>query len=219
MTDTTATDTQSLLARIDRLESLDEIRQLPAKYALCVDMRDFDQLANLFVDDVYVSKTATGRQAIKEWFANALSHGLIGSAHGINGHIIDLEGGDLATGLVYSRNTLEHAEVWYMEMMAYLDRYERRGGRWYFQRRTPLFWYQCDHLLPPLGGGEAKLRWAGQEWRSGAFHDAFPSWQDFWDGVDKGGKDPVKPPAPLHRFLETVRRGEGSPQVRARTNT
>ncbi len=219
MTQPAATDMASLLARIDRLESLDEIRQLPAKYAVCVDMRDFDQLANLFVDDVFVSKTQSGRQAIKEWFASALGNGLIGSAHGINGHIIDLEGGDLATGLVYSRNTLEHAETWYMEMMAYLDRYERRDGRWYFQRRTPLFWYQCDHLQPPLGGGEAKLRWAGMEWGSGAFHDAFPSWQDFWDEVDKGGKGPVKPPAPLHRFLETIRRGEGSPKVRARVNT
>jgi hypothetical protein len=46
--------TEDLLARIDRLESLDQIRQLPAKYALSLDMRDFDAMANLFVDDVGV---------------------------------------------------------------------------------------------------------------------------------------------------------------------
>ena len=33
---------KTLLARIDRLESLDEIRQLPAKYSLSLDMRDMD---------------------------------------------------------------------------------------------------------------------------------------------------------------------------------
>ena len=31
-----------LEARIDRLESLDAIRQLPAKYALALDMRDME---------------------------------------------------------------------------------------------------------------------------------------------------------------------------------
>ena len=39
---------EDLLARIDRLESLDEIRQLPAKYALSLDMRDLDAHVNLF---------------------------------------------------------------------------------------------------------------------------------------------------------------------------
>ena len=131
------TDT-ALLDRIDRLESLDQIRQLPAKYALCVDMRDMDALANLFVDDVYVSREKSGRQAIKEWYADALGNGLIGSAHGINGHIIDMDGKDFANGLVYSRNTLERDDAWMMEMMAYLDRCERRDGVWYFHWRPQL---------------------------------------------------------------------------------
>jgi hypothetical protein len=30
------------MARIDRLESIDEIRQLAAKYSLALDMRDMD---------------------------------------------------------------------------------------------------------------------------------------------------------------------------------
>mgnify|MGYP001067431109 CR=1 FL=1 len=34
----------NLEARIDRLESLDQIRQLPAKYALALDMRDMDAM-------------------------------------------------------------------------------------------------------------------------------------------------------------------------------
>ena len=36
-----------LEARLDRLESLDEIRQLVAKYCLALDMRDLDALCGL----------------------------------------------------------------------------------------------------------------------------------------------------------------------------
>ena len=41
-------------ARLDRLESLAEIRQLPYRYALAVDSRDMDALVGLFVPDVRV---------------------------------------------------------------------------------------------------------------------------------------------------------------------
>lgn len=208
-----ANDMAGLLARIERLEALDQIRQLPAKYALCVDMRDWDSLAYLFVEDIGMPGKKRGRQALKEWYDQAFRSTVIGSAHGVAGHVIDIESPDLATGLVYSRNDLEHANLWMIEMMAYLDRYERRDGIWYFQRRTPLFWYQCDITNPPIGGGENKLRWEGQEWRAGSFHDAFPTWKEFWDNVDTNGKTPLRPPAPLGKFLETMRRGAGAPKV------
>ena len=51
---------KELLARIDRLESLDEIRQLPAKYALSLDMRDMDAHVNLFAADIRVSRDKVG---------------------------------------------------------------------------------------------------------------------------------------------------------------
>lgn len=214
----TASDIEQLMRRIDRLESLEQIRQLPAKYALSVDMRNFDAVANLFVEDVTVSRSKSGRAAMKKWYAGALRGHVIGSAHGVAGHIIDFEDDEnLATGLVYSRNDLETADRWMIEMMAYLDRYERRDGVWYFQRRTPLFWYQCDIIDPPIGGGESKIRWKDQEWTAGAFHDAFPTWAEFWANADVG-EEPVKPPAPLYRFLETFRDGKGAPKVNADTS-
>jgi hypothetical protein len=52
---------EALLARIDRLESLDEIRQLAAKYSLALDMRDLDAMVNLFPEDVRVGKDKVGR--------------------------------------------------------------------------------------------------------------------------------------------------------------
>jgi hypothetical protein len=139
---------ENLLARIDRLESADQIRQLAPKYALCIDMRDLDSLVNLFVDDVGVPGKQRGRRALKAWYDSSIRSNILGSAHGVHGHIIDFETRELASGIVYSRNDLESTHgVWMVEMMLYLDRYERRGDRWYFQRRTPLYWYECDRSV------------------------------------------------------------------------
>lgn len=143
-------DDGGLLARVERLESLNQIRQLPAKYALCLDMRDLDALVNLFVENVGVSGKQRGRQALKRWFNGAVRSNIEGSAHGIHGHIIECETEQLASGIVHSRNDLESRHgIWMIEMMIYLDRYERRDDRWYFQRRAPLFWYECDISHPP----------------------------------------------------------------------
>ena len=46
----------NLESRIDRLESLDSIRQLAAKYALSLDMRDLDAHVNLFAEYIRESR-------------------------------------------------------------------------------------------------------------------------------------------------------------------
>ena len=111
---------------------------------------------------------------------------------------------DDASGLVYSRNDLETDSVFLIEMMAYLDRYERRSGRWYFQRRTPLFWYECDITDPPVGAN--KLRWPGRHAAEGAFHDAFASWERFTTDPSALADLPVVEPSAPDRFIE---RSEG----------
>ena len=146
-----------LAARIERLEALDEIRQLAAKYAVALDMRDLDALVNLFVEDVGVPGKRRGRAALRAWYDTEMRHNLLGSAHGVLGHVIDVHDADHASGLVYSRNDLETDSVWVIELLAYLDSYERRDGRWYFVKRTPLFWYQSDITDPPVGCREDAL--------------------------------------------------------------
>ena len=200
-----------LEARIARLEAIDEIRQLAAKYAVALDMRDFDSLANLFVDDVGVPGKGRGRAAMREWYDAQIRRSLLGSAHGVLGHVIDVHDADNASGLVYSRNDLETESKWVIELLAYLDSYERRDGRWYFGRRTPLFWYQSDITDPPVG--PRKMRWPGTPHHDGAFHDAFPSWEVFWT-ADPGRFDaPVPAPAAVGAWLHTLRRGTDVPRV------
>ena len=58
---------KDLTTRIDRLESLDEIRQLAAKYSLSLDMRDLDAHVNLFAEDIRVSRDKVGRSYLKHW--------------------------------------------------------------------------------------------------------------------------------------------------------
>ena len=84
------TSLTDLEARIERLEALDEIRQLAAKYAVALDMRDLDALVNLFVDDVKVPGKLHGRAALRDWYDTELRHNLLGSAHGVLGHVIDI---------------------------------------------------------------------------------------------------------------------------------
>jgi hypothetical protein len=170
-----------------------------------------DALANLFVPDVGVPGGARGREAHRAWFDAAMRSRVTGTAHGVLGHVIDVHDSDTATGLVYSRNDLEADGVWMIELLAYLDRYERRDGRWLFARRTPLFWYEAPITDPPVG--DNKLRWAGEPAQEGAFHDAFPSWDEFWRADPGRLDDPVPPPAAAGAWIRTLRRTDTPPRV------
>ena len=205
----------SLEARIDRLESLDAIRQLPAKYALALDMRDMDAMVSLFPADVRVGKDASGRQALRAYMDRTLRSPFTGTSHHIGGHVIEFDDPDHAHGVVYSKNEHETGDEWVIMQMMYSDDYVRADGRWYFARRLPLYWYATDLNKPPVG--ENKMRWPDTEWVEGNFHKLFPSYADFWarEG-DLGG--PVAEPAPLEKFLETMRRGAAAPKVKVRAD-
>lgn len=205
----------SIEARLDRLESLDAIRQLAAKYSLALDMRDMDAMVNLFEENVRVGKDASGRQALRAYMDGTLRSPFTGTSHHIGGHIIEFDDPDHAHGICYSKNEHETGEEWVIMQMMYADNYVRVDGRWYFARRLPLYWYATDLNKPPIG--ENKMRWPGTEWVEGNFHKLFPSFAEYWarEG-DHGG--PVPEPAPLEKFIETMRRGQASPKVKVRAD-
>lgn len=206
--------------RLDRLESLDQIRQLPAKYALCLDMRDMDSMVSLFPADVRVGKEASGRQALRAYMDQTLRTPFTGTSHHIGGHIIEFDDPDHAHGIVYSKNEHERPveggqDEWVIMQMMYADDYIRQDGRWYFARRLPLYWYATDLNKPPVG--DKKMRWPETEWVEGNFHKLFPSFDEFWARQgDHGG--PVPEPAAFDKFLETMRRGQDAPKVKVRAD-
>jgi hypothetical protein len=208
-----------LAARIDRLESLDEIRQLAAKYSLSLDMRDLDAHVNLFAPDIRVSRDKVGRSYLKRWLDDTLRLQFTGTSHHIGNHIIEFDDPDHAHGVVYSKNEhetpCENGDTeWVIMQMLYWDNYERIEDRWYFRRRLPCYWYATDLNKPPVG--DDKMRWPDRESYEGAFHDLWPSWKEFWANPPGEEEPEVAGPAPLEQFLNTMRRGAPEPRIKVR---
>ena len=208
-----------LMARIERLESLDEIRQLAAKYSLSLDMRDLDAHVNLFAADIRVSRELSGRANLKRWLDDTLRQQFTGTSHHIGNHIIEFDDADNAHGVLYSKNEhetpCENGDTeWVIMQMMYWDNYERIDGRWYFRRRLPCYWYATDLNKPPVG--ENKMRWPDRDNYEGAYHELFPSWEEFWANPPGEGEPEVAEPAPLEEFLTTMRRGAPDPRIQIR---
>ncbi|MCL6262980.1 nuclear transport factor 2 family protein [Craterilacuibacter sp. RT1T] len=206
---------ETLEERLDRLESIEEIRQLAGKYSLSLDMRDLDAHVNLFAPDIRVGREKTGRAHLKAWVDDTLRHQFTGTSHHVGQHIIEFTDPDHAIGVVYSKNEHECGREWVTMQMLYWDDYERVNGRWLFRRRLPCYWYASDLNQPPVG--DMKMRWPGRAPYSGTFHDIFPSWQSFWaERPDKDSLPEVAAPAPLEGFLKAMRRDVAAPKIRVR---
>ncbi|MGT2433662.1 nuclear transport factor 2 family protein [Cupriavidus basilensis] len=205
---------ESLQARLDRLESIEEIRMLPAKYALALDMRDLDAWTSLFPEDVAVGKDQVGRAHLRRWIDDTLRNRFTVTSHHIGGHIIEFQDADHASGVVYSKNEHETGPEWVIMQMLYWDDYERIGGRWHFRRRLPCYLYASDLNKPPIG--DKKMRWPGREPYEGSWHALWPSWKAFWNGKPEEATPSVAEPVPLERFLAAMRRDSVLPKVRTR---
>ncbi len=200
--------------RIERLESIEEIRMLAAKYSLALDMRDLDAWVGLFPSDVKVSKDTVGRHHLKKWIDDTLRNQFTVTSHHIGGHVIEFTDPDHACGIVYSKNEHETGPEWVIMQMLYWDDYERIEGRWYFRRRLPCYMYATDINKPPIG--DKKMRWPGRDLYDGSWHDLWPSWKEFWQNKPTADLPAVADPAPLDQFLTTMRRGSDVPKVRVR---
>ena len=160
------------------------LTQLPAKYSLSLDMRDMDAHVNLFAENIRVSREKTGRQHLKAWLDDTLRQQFTGTSHHIGNHVIEFDDADHAHGVVYSKNEHETGDEWVIMQMLYWDNYERIDGRWYFRRRLPCYWYATDLNKPPIG--DNKMRWPDREQYAGAYHDLWPSWDEFWANPPSG---------------------------------
>ena len=169
-------DLRALAARIDRVESMQAIGQLPIRYVLAVDGRDLDAWVGLFVEDVNCGRHGVGRAALRAVIEPELRT-FYRSIHQLCGHRIEFDDADHARGTVYCRAEHEVGDRWIVMMIAYFDSYERRDGVWYFVRRREKHWYSVDILDRPA---EPFHRWPD----NGATADlpgAFASWAPFWN--------------------------------------
>ncbi len=206
---------KDLSERLDRVESIEEIRQLAGKYSLSLDMRDLDAHVGLFAPDVRVGRGKTGREHLKQWVDSTLRDQFTGTSHHLGQHIIEFVDSDHAIGVVYSKNEHETGPEWVTMQMLYWDDYERIDGRWYFRRRLPCYWYASDLNKQPIG--DQKMRWPGREPYEGTFHDLFPSWKEFWlNRPDQDVLPEVAEAAPIEQFLLSMRKDTPAPKIRVK---
>jgi len=170
---------EDLAARIDRIESTLAIQQLPVRYAMAVDSRDFDTWTHLFIEDVNCGRRGQGREVLKGFIENACK-GFYRSVHQICGHKIDFVDADHATGAAYCRAEHESGSDWVVMAICYFDTYERRDGKWFFVRRKERSWYMADQLERPKG--PLFDNWPGRPPAEAALPAAFDTWAAFWAG-------------------------------------
>lgn len=161
--------------RIDRLESLAEIQQLPIRYALAVDGRDTTAWADLFIPDVDCGRHGRGRQVLKGIISGLLKT-FYRSVHQICGHQVEFDGPDHAHGVVYCRAEHEAGGQWIVMAIAYFDTYERVDGKWHFVRRKEKHWYSADWQERPKAPFTG---WADHPTPPRLPQD-FASWTDYW---------------------------------------
>lgn len=169
-----------LEARIDRLESLAAIQQLPIRYALAVDGRNLEDWVNLFIPDVYCGRRGRGREVLKSIITPAVQT-FYRSIHQICGHRVEFDDADHAHGVVYCRAEHEDNGKWIVMAIAYFDSYERREGEWYFFRRQEKHWYAADWEERPAAPFTG---WAAHD-NPPDLPQAFEGWSDFWTDMDK----------------------------------
>lgn len=102
----------TLEERITRLEDIEEIRSLQAKYQRCLDIRDFDGLAECFAEDVVSSygngsMSYEGRDAVLDFLSGAMTLKMP-SSHLIHGGEIDVKDTSTASAKWYLEDFLLH---------------------------------------------------------------------------------------------------------------
>ncbi len=137
-------DLTDLEARLRRLEDIEALKQLKARYcAACDDGYDADRLAELFTEDAVwdggrTFGVANGREAIRRHFQGA-SRRLTIARHQVMNPIIDIgPDGDSATGhwLLFQPCTSADRNGEQATWLAatYADTYSRVSGSWLISR-------------------------------------------------------------------------------------
>jgi hypothetical protein len=144
--------TTDLEARVRRLEDLEAIRQLKARYCrLCDDGYQADRLAELFTEDAIwdggMLGKANGREGIRRFFQR--SPDVIPFAvHMVMNPLLEIESDDAASGTWYLFQACsyapENAALW--GSARYDEEYVRVDGEWKFRRLrlTSFFWTPFD---------------------------------------------------------------------------
>ncbi len=127
-------------ARIERLESRQQLADLAAAYCAAVDGKDPAVLAELFTEDGGLNDLR-GQTAVEEFFRDWMA-ATGPSFHYPHAQVLEFESPDVATGVVTGHAEQRSGEQTWVMGVRYTDRYRRQGGRWRFQHRNVEYRYR-----------------------------------------------------------------------------
>ena len=144
-----------LRSRIARIEAIEAIKNLKARYcAFCDDRYDPEGIAGLFTEDgVWEGESFgryQGRDAIRDYFAR-ISGEIIFAAHLAINPVIDMLGDETAVGrwrlIMPCTVQTDGAKEARWLMGAYVDTYRKSGGSWLFTSLK----FRINFFSPHLG--------------------------------------------------------------------
>jgi hypothetical protein len=176
-------------AALRRVEAQLAIQQLAVRYAMAIDARDLDLLAEQWVPDAWMGKQhGAGADGVRSFFQPILQR-FYRTVHMVVGHRIDLVDEDTATGSVYCRAEHESGSDWVVQAIVYEDTYRRVDGRWGFVKRVHRHWYSTPVDRAPTG--PTFELWPGWDGPLPDLPHAWPSWQAFWDSAGAEALDVI----------------------------
>ncbi len=124
---------------LDRLESIEQIRNLVARFAMAYDARDLVTIAGLYAPDV--------RDELMKALLERMPKGR--TFHLTANPVVTFESADVAHGDVVGRSEAEVRDQWMVMGVRYADRYVRVGGTWFLHSRDLRRLYASDVLERP----------------------------------------------------------------------
>ncbi|WP_435361838.1 nuclear transport factor 2 family protein [Haloarchaeobius sp. DFWS5] len=158
-------ESDTLSARVARLEARGALKELKAAYCYSIDARDWDRLRSLFTSDAVLDfgglGTYEGDDGLDRFVREFVEANLDGSAHMVHNPVLDVDG-DTATGRWYVESPVTYADGsggW--RQGVYDDEYRRVDGEWRFASVQMRFLYTAD--FGPDGWPDVSLVRGGQD--------------------------------------------------------
>lgn len=175
------TDTEKL----ERLWAIQQIRDLPLRYALCIDSRDLDGFAKLWAPrevaaDPPDMDVNTFANSSERFFRSSTA-----SVHLVANHLVEFDDNDHARGHVYCWAQTDRTSAWVEQMVLYQDRYVRGDdGTWRFDTRRHLLWWGLP--LPVHPRSQEPMDWPNGDvhgnasFGRGSLPEGFATYREFW---------------------------------------
>jgi hypothetical protein len=122
---------------MNELLEIEEIKRLKYKYMRCLDMKLWEEMAEVFLPEATAAYSAghysyEGRDAIIAWLKESMGRDTLMTTHSVHQPEIELQGSDRATGIWKLEDVVVDAqhEISINGAAFYHDRYAKRDGRW-----------------------------------------------------------------------------------------